>query len=177
VYRGVAGLVVPYGNATFAPYIKQYFAGGSTDNRAFRIRGVGPGSVPLKPDFETSDYFDQTGELKLGFNLEYRLHLFSYLKGAVFLDGGNIWLLKAQTGDPYEGVFKFDRFYNEIALGTGVGLRLDLNFFVLRVDASFPIYDPAYPMGNRWQLSDIQLFNPSWRQKKLVWNIAIGYPF
>ena len=177
VFRGIAGMVIPYGNANYAPYVKQYFAGGSNDNRAFRIRSVGPGSVAEISNTETRDYFDQTGEVKLGFNMEYRHPLIRYLKGAVFLDGGNIWLLKAQPDDPENGVIKLNRFYKEIALGTGVGLRLDLNFFVLRVDMAFPIYNPGFPLGSRWQLNKIQLFNPSWRKQNLLWNVAIGYPF
>jgi len=178
VTRLYMGVGVPYGNADFLPYIRQFFTGGSNSIRSFRIRSLGPGSFnsPVLAN-NPNGFFDQTGDLKLEFNVEYRFSLMTYLKGAIFLDGGNIWLLNDPTESQPEGLFKLNRFYEEIALGTGLGLRLDVKFIVLRLDTAFPIRTPYEVNGKRWNLSSIKFRSRTWRQDNLVWHLAIGYPF
>jgi outer membrane protein insertion porin family len=174
ILRLVGGVGLPYGNAEVLPFSKQFYAGGSTDLRAFPFRGLGPGSTPPSP---TDGFFDQTGEVKLAYNLEYRFPIFSYLKGAAFVDGGNVWWLRDREGDAPEGLFEWDRFYREIAMGTGLGLRLDVQFVVLRLDVAFPIYKPYLTPGDRWEFESIAPGQKSWRQDNIIWNLAIGYPF
>ena len=120
-FRFTGGLVIPYGISDFVPYSEQFFIGGSTSLRAFRLRQLGPGAY-VNPAAQDVNFFDQTGEIKLEFSTEYRFDLYSYLKGAVFVDAGNIWLLNENINDSGEGAFKIDSFYREIAVGSGVGL-------------------------------------------------------
>lgn len=174
------GIGYPYGNAEVLPYIKQYFAGGASSIRAFRIRTLGPGSFETKLDDSGSNFVDQTGDLKIELNFEYRFPLFSYLKGALFMDAGNIWLVRGDADESTpekEGLFMFDQFYNQIAVGTGFGLRLDFNVAVIRLDWAFPLRKPSLPQQERWRFSEIDPLSRSWRKDNIVWNIAIGYPF
>ncbi len=175
-FRLVGGVAVPYGNADIVPYSKQFFIGGSTSLRAFRLRQLGPGAF-INPDAETVNFFDQTGEVLLEFNAEYRFDLASYFKGAVFVDAGNIWLLNETFGDSGEGAFRFDTFYREIAVGTGVGLRIDFDYFVVRLDAAFPVRKPVFGKGLEWTFNQLDFLNGHWRKENLVWHLAIGYPF
>ncbi|MCP4297288.1 MAG: BamA/TamA family outer membrane protein, partial [Proteobacteria bacterium] len=140
-FRASGGLISAYGNTTVAPYSKQFFIGGSNSLRAFRLRELGPGSY-INPAANDQNYFDQTGDIKLEFNAEYRFSIASYIKGAAFLDAGNIWLLKGTIGAKEEGRFKSSTFYKEIAVGTGIGLRIDVEYFVIRFDGAFPIRKP-----------------------------------
>ncbi len=174
------GLGYPYSNAEVLPYIKQYFIGGASSVRAFRIRTLGPGSYQTKLTDDGSNFVDQTGDLRLELNLEYRFPIFSFLKGAVFTDAGNIWLVRGDADESTpekDGLFKFDEFHKEIAVGCGFGLRLDFDVAVIRLDWATPLKDPSEAEGERWQFSEIQLLKSSWRKDHVVWNIAIGYPF
>ncbi|MEZ5039667.1 MAG: BamA/TamA family outer membrane protein [Saprospiraceae bacterium] len=178
VTRLYFGVGVPFGNSDVLPYTKQFFIGGSNSIRAFRLQGLGPGTYVADiadDDAIRNQFIDQTGDIKLEGNVEYRFPLFSYLKGALFLDAGNVWLLRA--GNRPEGVFKFGRFLNEIALGTGLGFRLDFQFFVIRLDGAFALRKPFLNQGFQWTFSDIAPFSRSWRKNNLIWNLGIGYPF
>ena len=101
--------------------------------------------------------------------------MFQYLKGAIFFDIGNIWLL--DNDDLPEGNFTWDTFYRELAVGTGFGFRLDFNYFLLRLDLAFPLRKPIFNEGFRWVASDIDLLDSEWRSENLRWNLGIGYPF
>jgi outer membrane protein assembly factor BamA len=173
VTRGVIGAGLPYGNSDVIPYIRQFFAGGTNDIRAFVSRTVGPGSyVPPVANLGV----DQTGDIKLGANIEYRFSFTRIMKGAVFMDAGNVWL---RYDDPERpgGYFELNRFYKEIALGSGIGLRFDADFVVLRIDVAWPLYKPNLPVGDRWVIDTWNPLNSSWRRENLLLNIAIGYPF
>lgn len=176
VARILAGVALPYGNSTVMPYLKQFFVGGSTSIRAYRLRTLGPGSYSKPTDTENTVFPDQTGDIKLEMNAEYRFTIVKFLKGAFFLDAGNVWLAKKDTSRP-NGEFDPSRFYKEIALGTGIGIRLDFNFFVIRLDMAFPLRRPELPENDRWVIKDINPLSKDWRKNNLVWNIAIGYPF
>lgn len=172
--RIIAGVGVPYGNSTELPYIRQFFIGGVNSIRAFRARSIGPGSY--RPDVDANDFLpDQSGDIKLEGNVEYRGNLFSVVNGAVFIDAGNIWLWNKDPDRPGANFSK--DFIKEIAVGTGVGLRFDFSFLVLRTDLAFPLRKPWLPEGQRWVYDDIDFGSKNWRKENLVFNLAIGYPF
>lgn len=161
--RFFAGLGTPYGNSEVMPFSKQYFSGGAYSIRAFRTRSLGPGTY-TPPSDDDRTFFDQSGNLKLEANVEYRFPLFSYLKGAVFADAGNVW----NTSDDGLAGGKFtSNFINELGIGAGVGVRVDIQGFVLRFDLAAPLHDPSQAPGERW-VNDFD--SP-------VFNFAIGYPF
>jgi len=171
--RIIVGAGIPYSNSSTLPYIKQFFIGGSNSIRAFRPREIGPGTYsvttdPNQPDNVSNGFFDQTGDIKFEANAEYRFDIVPYLKGAVFVDAGNIWLARASTDRP-GGEFVFSKALNQLAIGTGAGLRIDAEFFVLRFDLGIPVRDPI-------QLSPYVFTLPPDR-KSMVLHIAVGYPF
>ncbi len=180
VSRMFGGIGVPFGNSTALPYIKQYFSGGSTGIRGWRVRALGPGSFVLEgSDVEIANpniFFDQTGDVKIEANLELRFDIYRFVKGAVFLDAGNIWTLKGDTLRPGAD-FEFNRFYKEFALGTGVGFRFDFSYFVLRFDMGLPLHDPGSPLQNNWVIRTFNPLDREWRKNNLTFNLAIGYPF
>lgn len=171
VTRLNVGLGVPYGNVENLPYFKQFFSGGANSIRAFRIRGLGPGAEEVMSS-DTLLFFDQTGDIKLELNLEYRFDILPafYLEGAVFTDIGNIWLLKENPDQPL-GLFDINTFYKELAVGAGAGIRLDLTFLILRLDLALPLHDPSLPLGSRWRFNQLNV------GQDLNYNLAIGYPF
>ncbi|WP_281235046.1 BamA/TamA family outer membrane protein [Flavobacterium gelatinilyticum] len=173
--RLIVGAGFAYGNSNTLPTSKQFVAGGTNSIRAFRARTLGPGSYVV-PDNLTNNYTpDQSGDIKLEFNTEYRAKLFSIVRGAVFFDAGNIWLLNADPNKPGAEISK--DFMKELAVGAGVGLRFDLSFLILRTDLAIPLRNPALPDGQRWVIDDINFGSGSWRKDNLILNIAIGYPF
>jgi len=163
--RLFAGYGIPYGNSDIMPFSKQYFSGGPYSIRAFRTRSLGPGSFSGAED--SDEYRDQSGNIRIEANAEYRFPIVTYLNGAFFIDAGNVWTSKSQdeTGGD-DGQFQSD-FLNELGIGAGAGLRIDIQSFVLRFDLAFPMHDPAKPMGDRW----VNDFGSP------VFNFAIGYPF
>ncbi len=175
--RAFFGVGLPQGTSKTLPYVKQYFIGGASSVRAFRIRTLGPGSFVSKLT-DGSNYIDQTGDLKLEMNLEYRFPVLPpYIKSAVFVDAGNIWLVKGDADESTpeaDGRFDFSAFYQEIAVGTGIGVRIDFDVAVIRLDWAFPIRNPA---GSGWLFSELKPLSRSWRRDNLVLNLAIGYPF
>ena len=170
VTRAYIGAGIPYLNSTALPFEKQFFSGGANSIRAWQVKNLGPGSYN-EPDSLSSNYPNQTGDLKIEANAEYRFKLFWKLETALFLDIGNIWSLS--SGDDREGaLFKFSQFYKELAIGTGIGARLDFNFFIFRFDLGIPLRNP-YPLeGSNWLPG-----NAGIKGKDLTFNIAIGYPF
>ena len=175
-FRLGAGLIAAYGNSEVAPYAKQFFIGGSNSLRAFRLRQLGPGNY-INPEATNQNFFDQTGDIKIEFNAEYRFNIASYLKGAAFVDAGNIWLLRDTIGPDGAGRFSASEFYKEIAVGLGAGLRVDFDFFVIRLDGAFPVRKPVQNRGFRWTFDQLNFSNASWRSENLVFHLAIGYPF
>jgi outer membrane protein insertion porin family len=170
VVRFYAGAGKAYGNSATLPYAKQFFCGGPSSIRAFQINSVGPG--PIRPK-NGAAFLEPGGELKLEANAEYRFPIIGFLKGATFIDAGNTWLLsKSADTSLQNSQFTVNRFYKEVALGTGAGLRLDVSFFILRFDLGIPI---RKPWPNKPET--IKLDNGSWRKENMIWNIAIGYPF
>ncbi|QYA26487.1 BamA/TamA family outer membrane protein [Gramella sp. MT6] len=179
--RLFAGYGMPYGNSDVMPFSKQYFAGGPYSVRAFRTRSLGPGTFDpseptelTEPGDEPSDvatYRDQTGNIRLEANAEYRFPIVTYLNGAFFVDAGNIWTSESRpetTNLDTDGSGEFGSgFINELGIGTGVGLRIDIQSFVIRFDLAFPLHDPREPAGERW----VNDFGSP------VFNFAIGYPF
>lgn len=173
--RIIAGIAYPYGNSEYIPFSRQFFVGGSNSIRAFRARTLGPGSYDprvLNPDLS----FDQSGDIKLEMNAEYRANLYKFLNVAAFIDAGNVWLIKDKDNDRPGGTFSKD-FLSEIAVGAGVGLRLDFSILILRLDLAMPLRVPYYEKGDRWTFNRINFGDSSWRKDNLVLNIAIGYPF
>ena len=173
-FRLFAGIGKPYGNSDILPYTKQFFSGGPNSIRAFHINSVGPGTYQQNAD--AIGFLQLGGDVKLEANAEYRFNINRFFKGALFVDAGNIWVLKsnpAHTSLP----FSFSEFYNEIAIGAGIGLRVDLSFFILRFDLATPLRKPWLAENNRWVTNQINFGNPSWRSDNLILNVAIGYPF
>lgn len=180
--RFIAGVGIPYGNSRTMPYVKQFSIGGPNSIRAFRARSIGPGTYNV-PDDQALSFFDQTGDIKLEANVEYRFPIAGFFKGAVFADAGNIWLIREtineRTGEPDRpgGKFKAGNVLNELAIGTGFGLRVDVEFFVIRFDFGIPVRVP-FAETNRFVLNDFKFgFNPKPGEYGMVLNIAIGYPF
>jgi outer membrane protein assembly factor BamA len=143
--------------------------------RAFLARTVGPGTYQ-PPDSLANIYVDQVGDLKLEVNAEYRFGITGMLKGALFIDAGNIWLVNDDTTRP-GGLFNYQTFLKELAVGTGFGFRLDAEFFILRIDLAFPLRIPSLPEGERWVINEFAINKKSWRRENLIWNFSIGYPF
>lgn len=173
--RAMAGFGYSYGNSRMLPYVKQFFSGGPNGLRAFRARTAGPGSYT--PEFYGEDNFfaDQTGDIKIELNTEYRAKLASVVHWAAFIDAGNIWL---QHTDPEKPGAAFSKnFVNEMAVGAGLGLRFDFTFLILRTDLAMPLRIPYRPKGERWVMDEINFRSPDWRRRNLVFNLAIGYPF
>ncbi|MEM9820821.1 MAG: BamA/TamA family outer membrane protein, partial [Bacteroidota bacterium] len=184
IFRLHTGIGLPYGNANVLPYSEQFFVGGANSMRGFRLRGLGPGSFegstavgePGEGEEAIPEQFlDQTGDLRLESNIEYRFGLSGYLKGAVFLDMGNVWLLESE--DTPEGVFQLDQFYRQIAFNTGMGLRFDIDYAVLRFDLGL-VLRKVYPGdGFQWSFSRWDFSDKENRGEHLNFLLALGYPF
>jgi outer membrane protein assembly factor BamA len=181
VFRIAAGIGRPLANFTSLPFERSFFSGGANDIRAWQSRTLGPGSYADDGQFA----FDQFGDGQLEGNIEYRFKLFKVISGALFWDAGNTWLRKPNASKP-GGDFQFDRFYKEIAIGSGVGVRADFSFFIIRLDVGYKIRDPQFAESDRWVVQNT--FNPEWKREYkeshnghkynyTVFNIGIGYPF
>ena len=174
--RLIAGIGIAHGNSNTLPYVKQFYTGGSNSVRAFDPRALGPGSYRTPDSLLAHSFLDQAGDVRLEANVEYRFPIVSVVRGALFVDAGNIWLRNDDPNRP-GGTFAGRSFLNEIAVGTGFGIRLDLSFFILRFDLAFPLRIPYLPDGERWVTNRIDFGSGSWRKENLVLNIAIGYPY
>ncbi|MEZ5015854.1 MAG: BamA/TamA family outer membrane protein [Flavipsychrobacter sp.] len=184
-FRFHGGVGAPYNKSKTLPYIKQYFVGGAYGMRGWRARQLGPGNY-YNPDLENSStaFIDNTGDIKLELNGEYRFEVIEVfagvmmLHGALFADAGNIWLAQPSTG--FEGGdFQFNKFASDLAVDGGIGLRLDIaGFFLVRFDVATKLKNPATATnGNGWAIKDFDFGNPDWRTKNVIMNFAIGYPF
>lgn len=162
-----------YGNSTSLPFVKQFFAGGSNDIRAFPARSLGPGTYRVPSN---ALFADQGGDIKIMLNTELRFKLVSILYGALFIDAGNIWLRKEDPLRLGSG-FQAKNIIEEMAIGTGAGLRVDASIFVIRLDAAIPIRKSYNPKGERLVIDEINFGNKIYRKENIIYNIGIGYPF
>lgn len=161
-----AGIAIPYGNASVVPFEKRYFSGGANSVRGWSVRDLGPGAFP-----GDNNFLNQSGDIKFDASVEYRTRLFWKFRGAVFVDAGNIWTLRAYDEQP-GGQFKFNQFYKQIAVAYGLGLRLDLDFFVLRFDGGMKAINPVYERGPL----RYPIVHPDFR-RDFAFHFAVGYPF
>lgn len=169
VSRFTGGIGIAYGNSSTMPFIKQFFAGGTNDIRAFRSRALGPGSYFRGNPNQIAYLPDQPGDVKLEMNLEYRAKLFSLVRWALFVDAGNVWTRTADTSRP--GSVFTKNFLNDIAVGVGTGLRFDLSILVLRLDVAAPVRFPWVTDDKKWNFHAVTDIS------NMVLNLAIGYPF
>ena len=171
VYRGFFGIGIPYGNSKEIPFEKQYFGGGANGIRAWQVRTLGPGSYNPNPG-DSTKFLNETADIELEANAEYRFKLFWILEGALFLDAGNIW---TYNNDPVRSgaQFAFNKFYKDIAVGTGTGLRFDFKFVIGRVDLGIKLRDPKLTDGSKW----IIMRRPYTFKDDFALVLAIGYPF
>lgn len=164
VARLLAGVGLPYGNSIAMPYEKSFYGGGPTTMRAWQLRHLGPGSYNA-----SQDLLERVGDLQLVFNLEGRFPIAGIFEGALFTDIGNVWLFN--SSDQYaNGEIKWSSFPSEIAVGVGLGLRLNVSIATIRLDFAIPLYDPGYSTDHRWR-------PPHWGFNQIVTNFGIGYPF
>lgn len=166
--RIAGGVIWSYGNATTAPYTEQFYIGGANSVRAFSARSIGPGGYPPETDRKYT-YINHVGDIRIEANIEYRFRMIADLHGAVFLDAGNVWLMRKDENRP-NGEFTLKNFPKQIALGTGFGLRYDLDFLVFRLDLGIGLHDP-YDTGKSGYYN-IPKFKDS-----MALHFAIGYPF
>ena len=163
------GIAYPYGNSKVLPYEKRYFSGGANSVRGWSVRELGPGSFQGKDG--RIDFINQTGDVKLDMNIEYRGHLFWVLDGAAFVDAGNIWTIRSYDDQP-GGQFRFDKFWRQIAVSYGLGLRLNFNYFILRLDAGMKAVHPAYTDARR----HYPIIHPNFGRDFSL-HFAVGLPF
>ncbi|GGF03461.1 translocation and assembly module lipoprotein TamL [Hymenobacter cavernae] len=196
--RLLIGAGLPYQNSNVMPYLRQYGVGGPNSVRAFDARGVGPGTYRARDSDRNNNnsYYDQVGDIRIEGNVEYRQDLFPYVKGALFVDAGNVWLRNPDpsrvtytAGENNQGVpdgkngqFQFNSFLKELAVGAGAGIRIDVQFFVIRLDAAYPLRYPYQNVDFTVPNPNNPLQNYEYTKNKSGWeatklNIAIGYPF
>jgi outer membrane protein assembly factor BamA len=161
------GILYAYGNSDQAPYSEQFYVGGANSIRAYTVRSIGPGSYHT--DDSQYSYLDQTGDFKLEANVELRFPLYGSLNGAIFLDAGNVWLVRDDPDRP-GGIFKLKNLGKELATGTGFGFRYDMDFLVLRLDVGIGIHLP-YETGKSGY------YNIPRFKDGLGIHFAVGYPF
>lgn len=161
VMRLNTGIGIPYGNSDVLPFEKGFYLGGANSMRAWIYRGLGPGGFP-----DAGGNIDKMGEILIESNMEYRFPVYSFVKGAVFYDIGNVWLLHENDKTP-NAEFKYNTFYKQLAMDAGVGIRLDFKFFIFRLDFAWRLRDPSKIPGERWVAKEGVWF----------WNFGIGYPF
>ena len=159
--KAFCGVAIPYGNSNSVPFSRSYFAGGTNDIRAWQSYGLGPGKTGSINDFNEAN-------MKLLFSTEFRFNIFLKLNGALFVDAGNIWNVSDIATNP-DAIFSGLKSLENIAVGSGFGLRYDFNFFVIRIDLGFKTFNPANPENEKW-LKEM-------RFDKSVLNIGINYPF
>lgn len=163
------GIAYPYGNSKILPFEKRYFSGGANSVRGWNVRELGPGK--FKGTDGRIDFINQTGDMKLDFNIEYRTALFWKFNGAFFIDAGNIWTLRSYAEQP-GGQFKFDEFYKQIAVSYGLGIRLNLDYFIMRLDMGVKAINPAYTTKKE----HYPIIDPNFR-RDVSFHFAVGLPF
>ncbi len=163
------GIAYPYGNSTVLPFEKRYFSGGANSVRGWGVRGLGPGK--FKGTDGRIDFINQTGDLKIDLNAEYRTSIFWKLEGALFVDAGNIWTLREYQDQP-GGQFKMSEFYKQIAVAYGMGVRLNFDYFIIRFDMGMKAVNPAYETSDEhWAVIHPKL------SRDFAFHFAVGYPF
>ncbi|UKN02870.1 BamA/TamA family outer membrane protein [Paracrocinitomix mangrovi] len=188
VYRFIGGVGFAYGNGISLPYTESFVAGGSNDIRAFPARTMAPGGTQTYKDPNATS--TQIGDLKLELNLEWRFRMTGSLHGALFMDIGNIWKLQADPSLAFDpGVFRFDDFYKQVAIGAGYGFRYDIEFLIIRLDLAWALYNPYLDAGERWWLTAKDQYYSNFKvdangvkvnyvlPHRLAFNFGIGYPF
>lgn len=174
--RALVGVGLPYGNSTVMPYSQQFFIGGPNSLRGFQARSLGPGNYNSPPAFNVGGFIaDESGDIKIEANAELRPKLFSIVEGALFVDAGNIWLLRPNRFIP-GGAFG-SNFINQMAVDAGVGLRFNLTVLVLRTDFGFPLVKPELSPSQRTIIDGVDYRNARWQGSNMIFNLAIGYPF
>ncbi len=163
VFRTLLGLGVPYGNSRDMPFERSFYAGGANGMRGWQFRELGPGT------FSGSANIERIGDIQIEANAEYRFPMYNFLKGALFVDIGNIWTMNELDYLP-GGDFSFDRFYKEFGVDAGMGFRFDFSFFIFRIDAAIPLRVPSNPAGDKWVFNKLRLSDT-------MWQFGIGYPF
>lgn len=163
------GIGLPYGNADIIPYERRFYAGGANSVRGWNESQLGPGNYNAITNVRSRD-FNQVGDIKLDLNLEYRSKLFWRIEGALFFDAGNVWTIKNYNTVQPGGYFKLNEFYKQIAMSYGLGIRLDADFFILRLDMGVRLYDPVRTGTDAWRI------NPKINDDFAL-HVAIGYPF
>ncbi len=171
VFRLAGGIGIPYENTTVMPFDKTFYGGGANDMRAWAIRSIGPGSAA-----NSTSRFEQSGDIKMIGNIEYRYDLIKFLEGALFIDAGNVWMRKDTVRAGAEFETKNLAFVKEIGIGVGAGLRLNFSFFVFRVDYSVQMRSPSEPENARWVVTNTR-FRELISNKYSRWQFGIGYPF
>lgn len=169
VIHGHLGVAYPYGNSKVLPFEKRYFAGGANSVRGWSVRGLGPGSYSGNDG--RIDFINQTGDIKLDMNVEYRTFLFWKFYGAAFIDAGNIWTIRNYESQP-GGQFRFDKFYKQLAVAYGLGLRLNFNYFIVRFDAGMKAINPAYTTSRE----HYPIIHPR-LSRDFNFHFAVGMPF
>jgi outer membrane protein assembly factor BamA len=172
IYHLAVGVGTPIFNSSVIPYEKSFYLGGSNSMRAWRLRALGPGSFIDTANATT--LLERVGDIKFETNLEYRLPIYKYFMMGAFVDIGNIWLIK-KSNDFANGEFAFNRFYKELAVNVGLGLRVDLSFFIVRVDYALKIHNPAKLQSNGWQTFNWSSYKEFKADRAIV--LGIGYPF
>ena len=161
------GIGYPYGNSKILPFERTYFSGGANSVRGWSVRTLGPGGMLAD---SVKSFADQVGDIRLDLNLEYRTKMFWKFELAAYVDAGNIWTMRADK-EREDGNFDFSRFYKEIAVSYGLGLRLDFDFFLIRFDTGMKAYNPMERGKDRWAILKPNLRN------NFAWHFAVGYPF
>jgi outer membrane protein insertion porin family len=175
-FRFITNVAYPFADKVIFPITDLYSVGGPNSIRAFYPRSLGPGTLDNRTTTQQFSSLQGKGDVKIESSLEYRYNVNKYIELALFADAGNVWRINKTAVDD-ETVFNFDTFVDQIALGTGAGLRIDLSYLVFRIDLAFPLIKPWLPEGERWVGNDIRLRDSDWRRENLVLNLAFGYPF
>ena len=162
------GIAYPYGNSQILPFEKRYFSGGPNSVRGWSVRSLGPGSYHGSED--GMNYINHSGDIKLDLNIEYRTHLFWKLNGAAFVDAGNIWNIRNYEGQE-EGTFRFNRFYKQLAVAYGLGIRMDLDYLIIRFDGGMKAVNPMYGGKDKYPF-----LSPNF-DRDFAFHFAVGYPF
>ena len=174
--RLAIGAGIPLRRNGTVSLLDRYIIGGASSVRAFAPRTIGPGSQPRDTIPDQLQVGNYTGNMLIESSVEYRMPIGRYPELAFFVDAGNIWLSSGPDASP-ETRFQLSSFYKQLALGAGVGLRVNLGFFVLRLDMAVPLAKPYLPAGQRWVGDDLNFGSRDWRQKNMNWNFSFGYPF
>ena len=170
VFHLGAGIAYPYGNSNVLPFEKRYFSGGANSVRGWSVRTLGPGKYKERDG--RINFINQTGDMKLDLNVEYRTHLFWKIGGALFIDAGNIWTLRSYQEQP-DGQFDVTKFLSQLAVSYGLGLRFNFNFFILRFDAGMKAVNPAYEEEEE---EHYPVIHPLFR-RDFAFHFAVGLPF